>query len=137
LQQVKECVLDLLARIEILEVPPTTGVGSPIRRLTLLADTNKAQQYSLRPAATAVLTAAVGELLRCDTDGGAFTVTLPAIDSHMHGDEIVIKNIGTSANNVTVDTTGADTIDGSASVTVADGVVATFVSDGSATWVQV
>lgn len=151
LQQVRHCLIDLLTRVIVLEgtpasgsgagsiaaIPPTTSAGAPIKRLTLLADTNKAQQYSLRPAITSAATAAAGELIRCDTDGGAFTVTLPAIDTHTHGDEIVIKNTGSSANDVTVAPTGSDTIDGSGSVAVVDGIVATFVSDGSATWVQV
>ena len=55
----------------------------------------------------------------CDTDGGAFTVTLPA---GVDGTVYKIINCGTSGNNLTVSPNGAELLIGAnSSFTVADG----------------
>jgi len=55
-------------------------------------------------------TLAVGNhIVYCDTDGGGFTVTLPAIVS---GTNYIIKNSGTSGNDVTLEVTGTDILFG-------------------------
>jgi hypothetical protein len=84
--------------------------------------------------------AAVGELVRCDPSSNGITVTLPAIAAGNSGNVVHVKiAVGTAGdaatNNVTVDTTGSDTIDGSASFTISknrDDYA--FVSDGSSDW---
>lgn len=43
----------------------------------------------------------------CDTDGGAFTLTLPA---GVNGQHFRIHNVGTSGNDLTIDGSGAETI---------------------------
>ena len=49
----------------------------------------------------------------CDASSGAFTVTLPTA-SGISGKQIIIKKIDSSANAITIDGDGAETIDGSA-----------------------
>ena len=67
-----------------------------------------------------------------DTDGGAFTVTLPA--SPTSGDEFVIKNTGGSGNNLTVGRNG-NNIEGAASdLTLGDGDSRTFVFETTEGW---
>lgn len=52
------------------------------------------------------------EVLLCDASGGAFTVTLPSAFT-CAGKKFIIKKIDGSANAVTVDGSGIETIDGS------------------------
>lgn len=49
-------------------------------------------------------------IILADATGGAFTVTLPSPDT---GIQVDIKKIDATANGITVDGLGADTIDGS------------------------
>lgn len=66
-----------------------------------------------------------------DTSGGVATVTLPAASANKY---VKIKDASGNAftNNITVQTPGAETIDGAASVVMDSGFGAkTFVSDGS------
>jgi len=57
----------------------------------------------------------------CDTDGSAFTVTLPA---GVEGTEYRIINVGTSNNDVTIDADGtAETVLGAATQDVSDGEI--------------
>lgn len=70
-----------------------------------------------------------------DATGGARTITLPAVATHA-GQEYVIKKIDATANAVTIDGDGSDTIDGAATLVLAaqwDG--ATIQNDGSAWYV--
>jgi len=60
---------------------------------------------------------ATDEVIFCDTDGGAFTVTLPA---GVVGATYRIINVGSSGNDVTLATTGSDTVNGAASERIAD-----------------
>ena len=53
-----------------------------------------------------------------DAVGGARTITLPAAADHTHR-IYNIKKIDVSANAVTIDGTGAETIDGAATVVIA------------------
>lgn len=80
-------------------------------------------------------TAASGELVRCNPTGGAFAVTLPLAASVTAGQPIVVKNTTSSTNAITIARSGADTIDGatSASIAVALGSL-TFNSDGVSNW---
>lgn len=55
----------------------------------------------------------------CDTDGGAFTVTLPA---GIKGTEYRVANTGTSGNNLTVAPDGTDLLIGvNSNFTLSDG----------------
>ena len=75
--------------------------------------------YEVSGVKTAAYTpVAPGEVVRCDTSGGAFTVSLPA--THISGDSYIIKDVAGTAdtNNITVDPADADTIDGLSSYTI-------------------
>jgi hypothetical protein len=75
-------------------------------------------------------------LILCDDTGGSFNVTLPAATNAGKMFLVVKKN--SSANTVTVITTGADTIEGQTHVAlVAQYDKTLLVADGSSTWLQV
>ena len=69
--------------------------------------------------------------LFADTSGGVITVTLPS-GANQGGRIFIVKDFGNAtANTVTIDTTGAETIDGAASVTIAEDYgVFRFQTDG-------
>ena len=69
------------------------------------------------------------DVVLCDTDGGAFTVEIEAASTFEH--PITIKNTGSSSNDVTVDPDGSETVDGSTTVAIADGLAQTLHTDGS------
>lgn len=82
--------------------------------------------------------AVIGELVRCDPSSAGFTVTLPTAVS-LAGRQIAVKNTTSSANAITFNTTGGQTIDGAASgaTSIAAGFGSrVFVSDG-ANWMVV
>ena len=67
---------------------------------------------------TGTYTATADDLtILCDVSGGAFTVNLPALASHP-GRVYNIKNDVSSANLVTIDGNGSETIDGTTTITV-------------------
>jgi len=55
-----------------------------------------------------------------DASGGAVTITLPEISNCGEGRIIRIVKIDSSANAVTISCSGTDTIEGSASITLAN-----------------
>jgi hypothetical protein len=76
--------------------------------------------WNITAVKTGTYTCAVGEVVRCDPSGGGFTVTLPAIPTTatLRDIDIVIKNVTSSTNTITIAAAGSDTIDGAASVTI-------------------
>ncbi len=80
------------------------------------------------------ITAADG-LVVADASGGAFTVTLPAA-ADFTGRVYRIKKIDSSANAVTIDGNGSETIDGATTAVLSTQYEAiTVVSDGTEWWV--
>jgi len=70
--------------------------------------------------------------LFCDTDGGAFTVTLPA---GVGGAVYSVKNTGTSGNNLTVSPTGSELLIGAnSSFTLRDGESIEVVYESTEGW---
>ena len=67
----------------------------------------------------------------CDTDGGAFTITLPA---GADGRKLRITNVGSSGNALTVDGDGVETVYGDATQTLYDGEVLDMVYDTTEGW---
>ena len=74
---------------------------------------------------------ATDTVLFCDTDGGAFTVTLPA---GVQGRYLKLCNVGTSGNDLTVDGNGAEEVYGAATQLVADGEVVDLHYDATEGW---
>lgn len=86
--------------------------------------------YSLS-SSSGVFTATAGTTHLVDTSGGAATVTLPAAAANRY---VILKDSTGDAfsNNITVNTPGAETIDGAASFTMnSEYGSETFVSDGT------
>jgi hypothetical protein len=81
-------------------------------------------------------------LIRYNTTGGAFTITLPASDATNKGQMVIVKDVGGFVGQVgkamTLARTGGDTIDGSATniiVNFAPFVSLTLIADGAGGWV--
>ena len=87
-----------------------------------------------RYAATTVTTTATistATYTRCNSSGGAFTVTLPTAVG-ITGRVYMVKKVDSSANAVTVDADGSETIDGAASYALtAQWDSVTVVSNGT------
>jgi len=84
-------------------------------------------------AKTAAYTAKITDkLIKLDSSGGVFTVTLPTAVGAA-GQTLTFKMVGTGTNAVTLDGDGTETIDGSATNTELDAQwdVITLMSDGS------
>jgi hypothetical protein len=91
------------------------------------------------PVITAVKTAnysaVLGDFVRCDPSGGVFTVTLPALATASIGKVINVKNTTSSATQITINPTGADTIDTAASTSIAAGFASlSFIATTASTW---
>jgi hypothetical protein len=73
-------------------------------------------------------------LVLADATAAAMTVTLPPVASSARA-LIVVKKIDTSSHHVTVEGSGAETIDGAANVTIVHRYdSATFACDGAQWW---
>lgn len=68
-------------------------------------------------------------VLLCDPTSGSITITLPAAGAGKQ--EYVIKKTVAHANTLVIDPAGAETINGAATLTVADNTSVTIVSDGT------
>jgi hypothetical protein len=81
---------------------------------------------------TAAYTAdATDHIIFADTDGGAFTVTLPA---GVEGTHYKIVNCGSSGNALTVDGDGAETVWGAATATLNDGDILNLHYNATEGW---
>jgi NADH:ubiquinone oxidoreductase subunit F (NADH-binding) len=81
-----------------------------------------------------VVLVSANQVVRVDPSAGGFNVTLPAAVG-LGGQIIIIKNVTTSTNIVTVLPSGADTIDGLASqLLTGDHFQIQFISDGVNSW---
>lgn len=72
------------------------------------------------------------KLIAVDASGGAITITLLAATTAGNGFEVTVKKTDSSANAVTVDGNGSETVDGAATNVLADQYAsATYRCDGS------
>lgn len=91
---------------------------------------------NITPVSSTYLATMDDSIILADDTGGSFDVTLPAATNAGKTFLIVKKN--TSANTVTIITTGADTIEGQTHVAlVAQYDKTLLVADGVSTWLQV
>ena len=76
------------------------------------------------------------ELIKVDTSGGAFTVTLPNATG-LAGKEYIIKKMSSDLNTLTIATTSSQTIDGALTQGISTQYTSlTLISDGS-NWIIV
>ena len=71
-------------------------------------------------------------MIYADTDGGAFTITLPA---GVEGQYLRIANVGSSLNNLTIDGDGAETVRGALTQTLYDGDIIIVVYNATEGWI--
>jgi hypothetical protein len=89
----------------------------------------------IRTVTATAAAAASDRTILCDASAGAITLTLPAA-STMAGRVLTVKKIDASANAVTIDPNGVETIDGAATRTLSTQYASlTIHCDGSAWWV--
>lgn len=87
-------------------------------------------------SAAANYDANAGELVNCNTGGGAFTVTLPTAIG-ITGQQITVRKSSSDSNAVTVACTGGQTINGDTTLTIVGQYTSIdMVSDGAG-WVIV
>ncbi len=88
-------------------------------------------RFTVTAVQTGTYNAAVGELVLCDPSGAGFTVNLPAASGNS-GRHVWVKNTTSSTNTITIDGSGAETIDGATTTTITTGFGAVrLVCDGS------
>ena len=120
----------------------TTARGKAIGRYTKAAVAGDETSFDLlsrgeevsaiTDVKTATYTAANGETVLCDPTGGAFTVNLPPA---VLGDaDIIVKNASASTNAITVDADAAETIDGSATASIAAARAVRRYRPGTGVW---
>ena len=71
-------------------------------------------------------------MIFADTDGGAWTLTLPA---GVEGQYFRIANVGTSGNDLTIDGDGAETVRQAATQDIADGEILILVYNSTEGWI--
>lgn len=81
---------------------------------------------------TGAYAAAIGELVRCNPSAGGFTVTLPSA-AGLASQKVGIKNVTSSQNRLTIQTTGGETLDGGVTTNFWERgwVYVEYVSDGT------
>jgi len=94
----------------VITIDNLAGALDTSNYLTTASPTNFPVQS--KTSAYPVVAADLGNVINCDASGGAFTVTLLAAATAGDGATIVIKKTDSSANVVTVDADGTETIDG-------------------------
>lgn len=91
---------------------------------------------SITAVKTSTYSAVIGDLIQCDPSGGGFAITLPAAAGNANR-SLIIKNVTSSSNTITVNAIGSDLIDGLSSTSLTFGRQSiTLVSTGSA-WLLV
>lgn len=70
-------------------------------------------------------------MIFADTDGGAFTVTLPA---GVEGTMYRVTNVGSSANDLTIDGNGAETVMGDTTQVLSDGETMILIYNTTEGW---
>jgi hypothetical protein len=77
--------------------------------------------YRITPIQTSVVTAAIGQIVRCDPSAGGFVVNLPTISTLSQREvsrDITVKNVTGSVNAITITRGGGDTIEGATTLVI-------------------
>ncbi len=122
---------------DIRQVPNSAPRGDAYRELALV--TNRLAQvsqpfHSIRTTSNITADRTYGFYL-CDASSAAVTVTLPMAGAYK-GVRFYVKKLDSSANAVTIDGNGSETIDGSATqVITTQYICLTVMSDGTQWWI--
>ena len=86
-------------------------------------------------AKTANYNAVAGDIIFCDTSAGGFSITLP-LSSTNPSAEIIVKKKSADGNAVTINNSGSDTVDLSATNYILDqqGDALDVIADGGTLW---
>lgn len=76
----------------------------------------------------------LGYIVNVNATGGAVTITLPTASSAGNGGIVTVRKVDSSANAVTINVTGAATIDGSSSLTLSRQYDRMAISSDGANW---
>lgn len=88
---------------------------------------------SITSTQTGTYTANPGEVVACDPSGGGFTVTLPAANADERA--VVILNITSSTNTITISRAGSDNVNGGTTITITTAHGAYWlIPDGTSNW---
>jgi len=113
-------------------------VNSSTNQFVPYVNGSKARDWALKEAAVlsktgaySVVAADDGKKIRADTTTAAWTLSLLAVASAGDGFRIEVENIGTADNDLTIDPSGAETINGSATLALKSGQSAVVWCSGS------
>jgi hypothetical protein len=128
LNRVQELLRGVVAGVGI--TPTKTGYGQLDQAVRRLAGGNVANV-----TATGALTADQAGVVTINAAGGAITLTLPAANAAGGAPlRFQLARTDSSANAVTIQRAGADTIEGATSITLAAGERLQLTSDGVSAW---
>lgn len=96
--------------------------------------TASSTSYNQTSIKTGTYTAVIADFVRCDPSSGGFTVNLPSA-AGLSMQSIIVKNITSSSNSITVKANGSQTIDGSNTQIINAGFESfTLYSNGTTNW---
>lgn len=98
----------------------------------MIVDTMDTDRVLSKSALYTVQLRDMHKLIQGDTTSAGFTLTLPAVASAGEGFRIEVKNVGTGGFGLTLDGDSAETINGNATVILADDESAIVWCDGTA-----
>lgn len=118
--------------MSILAVPVTaTSQFEWNRRIAAAVNQLIGKKLELKAVTSAYTVEDGYDLFTADSTGAAFTITLPPAPKHK-GRAVYVKRLNAGANNVTIDGSGSETIDGAANtVLTTQWESRTLFSDGS------
>lgn len=94
-------------------------------------------RYASKSGAYTVVPGDMEKLIECNTTSAGFTITLPSnssVSAPGGGWWCLIRNSGTAGNLLVIDGASTETVNGSATITLADGETALILSTGSTAW---
>lgn len=98
------------------------------------SETRRAVRFTAFAGPGATLLGRINEAIEVDTSGGAFTVNLPPLASVLDGSRYWIKNRVGGTNSVTIDPSGAETIDGALTLTLLPGQAVVILAEPGVGW---
>lgn len=111
----------------------TEGIGA-VQTTQGIVEITLAQ--TITSVKTGTYTADFGEIVRCDPSGGGFTINLPTA-SGSAGKSLIIKNVSSSLNSISIQADGVETIDGTNTQTANSAWASYYLVSDGAGWMIV